>query len=197
MGNVNQCVLIPLETVYGPPRTDNEALFYDLWEDGLKTFTDDQLDAGVKALVMERESPFWPTLAEVIRFCRTTPTTTTKPVTYSAYSDAPEEKFTPASAEEKARVQAMVDDLNTIIAKQVEEKMVSTPKPTYYDRPAFEKIQRESPNIDLMMTEHGKAKFRETGRKPEHPKPKLLQTDTFKEMDRQHRLNVARGNSDE
>lgn len=183
MGNVNQCVLIPLETVYGPPRTDNEALFYDLWEDGLQTFTDDQLDAGVKALIKERESPFWPTLAEVIRFCRTTPTSSNQ-VHFSAYSDEPERKFTPASAEEKARVQAMVNDLNSIIAKQVEEKLVTAPKGIYHDRRSFEEMQRNSPNIDLMMTEHGKAKFRETGRKPEHPKPKLLETDTFKEADR-------------
>jgi hypothetical protein len=58
-------------------------------------------------------------------------------------------------------------------AKDLEQ----VPVPKVLNRPDFERMQRESPNRHLHMTERGMKKFEETGVMPEHPQVDLGDTD--------------------
>ena len=173
MGNVFQCVIQPFLVAYGEPKRPDLEAFYDLYEDRLSAYSDQVLDSAVKRCIDTQVIPAWPTPGAVKKAADSCLGAPRPPEHFVDYN------VEPPSVMARARVDRMV--------KQAIQKMEDG-RPEYeggvmpdVGRAAFEKMQRESPNFHLHMTPEGQRKFLETGRKPDHPKPNLMDTDTMRE----------------
>ena len=172
MGNVNQTVIVPLTALYGPPNTADQETFLDWYEEILSGYTDEILDAAVKKVVAAHVFSGWPKPAEIKRAAdRLLPVP--KPPDHFVNYDykRPNEMV-------RARVQRLVDDY--VADAKAREDNLAMPMPVV-DRDVFQHLQRTSANFGLHMTPQGQRSYLETGRKPDHPKPDLANTDLMKQ----------------
>jgi hypothetical protein len=177
MGNVNMCVFKPFFALYGHPKTENEDLFLELYEQTLQGFSDDVLDQAVQRIKDRNEYRSWPMPGAVANECRKIKPA---PVFSNFTEDDPE--WRPPTPEEKERANRLVD----LLKEFVKEKEIGKPDPKRVfartSRPEFEQMQYESPNWHLHMTEYGIQKWKDTGRKPHHRPVNLADTDHMRQF---------------
>lgn len=131
-------------TVYGEPRTDDPAGFLMEYQKALGGYSDEILErAGDE--VIRTIGPFWPKPAEAVKIARNVADRI-----WQASARATEERkqfemvqAAPNAPEARARVQQIMDDyLQNIERKEAESKAMKVD----VSRPAFEAMQRNSPN---------------------------------------------------
>lgn len=115
------------------------------------------LEAASKAIIRDRESPWFPTIGECVQACRLA-AAKIMPAPTIRESD---EKWPEPTAEQKAAVNAMVANLKLAINSKVIPADRGDSAPNYdphepkplpdVSRPAFEKMMRESPNQELYL----------------------------------------------
>lgn len=137
-----------LLTVFGEPKVDNPSGYLDEFAKALRGYDAEILEAAGDAVI--RECKFWPRPAEVRDHCESEGhrillrRSDTRPKT----GQSSEFSRNDASPETKARVDALVSDFKAMVASRQIEK---APEEKWRDvsRPAFERMQRESPNGGL------------------------------------------------
>lgn len=184
MGNVNQTIIVPFVNAFGdPPREE----LLDLFEEQLSRYSDEVLDTAREKVLKEWDRNTWPVIGVVHQACKSV---TPAPPPVDTF---PEYDFTPHTPEERARVAEMHVEFKANMEefRRNQEAARKSPKAAFPDRPTFERMQRESPNFHLHMTPEGQRKFLDTGRKPDHPKPDLMNSDYFQETLGRHDPELA------
>jgi len=129
-----------LTAVFGEPKTNDPALFLEEFEKAMRGYSRDALLAACERVI--KTNKFWPRPAELLEHVAFRGTS------HPDFIDPPvPDGYTPATAESRARVQALVSDLVSRLA----EKGADADNLHWKDvsRPDFKKMQRESPNPHL------------------------------------------------
>lgn len=128
-----------------------EQIWFDDIVKTLKGYDPRVLDVAADLLIEERTEIRFPLPAEIRQFCSAASKQIygATPEPRDKYADLP-----PPTDEERARVQQIVEDAKRAIMSKA---LPAEPKAPFPDvsRPAFEKMQRESPNPGLHMTRQG------------------------------------------
>lgn len=115
----------------------------------------DVLEAAAKAIIRDRESPWFPTIGECGRAC----TVAAAKIMTAPTIRERDEQWPEPTAEQKAAVNEMVANLKLAINSKVIPADRGDSAPNYdprepkplpnVTRPAFEAMQRNSPNVEL------------------------------------------------
>jgi len=159
MGNVNELVLDRLRLLFGPPARiaeDDLPAYLREYRESLAAYSDDILRRGMDWLRDHHKYRSWPTPGEIHAACKRFQPPSS-PVESKGWHD--NDRLPKPTEEQKARVQALVDEMNRNLAAK------AMPKPGHIDRvpldvsrPSFEKMQREG-DPRLHMTPEGLTKL--------------------------------------
>lgn len=131
-------------TVFGEPKTDDVDGFFREYEKALSGFHPKVIGHTADAVI--KSATFWPRPAEIVKKAEEVAAILFPP---KPWRDRDAEFRREPTAEEKARVRAM---LKEFFAEQVTVSETPRGMPKGWvdvSRPAFEKMQRESPNAGL------------------------------------------------
>lgn len=146
-------LILRLDTIWGSPKTDNPDLFLAEYRRALKGYAAAVLQETGNRII--DTATFWPRPAELREIADAVAV-----ALYEPQRRAARERIAREETEREAkrvrispeRATAMLDDLKRVIAEKSVERLLSEPYRPNTSRPAFEKMQRESPNRHL----HGK-----------------------------------------
>lgn len=126
-----------LVTIYGEPKTDDPVAYINEFEKAVKGFAAEVLQAAGDEVI--RECKYWPRPAEVVdranAICLKIEAGKPKP--------PPEPDMPPPTPEQIARAREITRLALVAMRKQDAERLPELPP---VDRPAFERMQRQSPN---------------------------------------------------
>lgn len=132
-----------LHAVFGEPRTPDPDTFLHEFARAIGGWSDDVLAKAGDEII--RTCTFWPKPAEVNEAAQRIVSATYKPTPYPAGPELP-----PPTPEEAERARKLVEEAAQVIIKRGKEAMGIEDKPMRdVSRPAFESMQRNSPNEGL------------------------------------------------
>lgn len=154
-------------TLYGPPQTDNPEAFVEEYRNALANYHDDIVKAATDKIILEQDKPWWPTPGRCRQVAReVAPKVNEKwqQLRIAAYQREAQRQIEHKRAldddkpePEPARVPVDIE-VGMIVQRKIAadyaesiEAVERKPLPDV-SRPAFEKMQRESPNPGLHMT---------------------------------------------
>ena len=130
---------------------DNDETMAGWVEDAIAALTGyrpDVLASAAKAIIRDRESPWFPTVGECTQACRMAILRMPTNRTEADAIKAADQQWPEPTEEQKAAVNAMVEAFKQ--SMKVKTTEAAKPLPDV-SRPAFEKMMRESPNQELYL----------------------------------------------
>ena len=140
MANVTKTVFVRFDALYGPPKTKSPDLFFDEYEKALSGYDTAILSKALEVVIRGHQYPTWPTIGQIIQACKAV--APPPPVASKNWGD----DWPKPTAEEAARVQALVAQAVSDIARQGVAGDVDPPQRLDVSRQAWEKMLSETPN---------------------------------------------------
>ncbi len=135
--------------LYGPPQTENPALYLAEWRRNFSVTDPEILTAAVNTIIRRHTFTTWPTIGEVVKAVDEVAGTILQSRRFKQASLPPHPSRQPTE-DERGRVGVLVKGLTRKLEADALEHFGPPPKPLPdVSRDAFEKMQRESPNPGL------------------------------------------------
>lgn len=153
MANVNEIVFAPFRALYGDPPTPDPEMFFDLYEQALRGFSDEILHLAAQRVTSEFSGYGWPKLGMILEACKAV-APRPKPPEQELYSAR---YFPQPSPMQKARVDELMRQFRANMAakrlppaKQAEDDPFANT-----GKPEFEQTQQTSRNVEMHATPYG------------------------------------------